>query len=159
MRKFDDVEEVGSTPCHQLARAGLVVEGKTQLLHMRKDVVAHIGLDVNAEQMPVVGHDIITHGANDMHEYRRRDNQNERAQMLRPGKYKVVQRAPCHERIENINCGDNERAEHIKHEKRNMPSIIARKAPDDTRLFILFHFLPPHCPFGLLRGRCPRACA
>ena len=57
-----DVLQVGGDAGDHVPRLGVVEEAEGELLQVLKDVAPHVGLDVDAEHVAPVGHDILQRG-------------------------------------------------------------------------------------------------
>ena len=130
-----DVEQLARDAAHQHARAVLVVEAEGQLLHMFKEVAAHLRLDQHAHAVPEHGDDVIQQRLHQIAQRHDAHDEEEHAEHLL--RQVLPHGAARHIGEDEVDHRDEQRADHVDDEEL----FLARDVADEDLqgLFVVVH--------------------
>ena len=136
VRQLCDLKEVGGQAAHQLAGAVAVVEVEAQLLHVREQRVADIGLNADAERVAPVADDKIQAGAQNICQHH--DPHDKKEGLVGVRRKELLHGCARDDGVAQVDQRHHQRAEDIQNEQ--LPVRLEKRQEDRKAAFFLILF-------------------
>ena len=136
VRQLCDLKEVGGQAAHELAGAVAVVEVEAQLLHVREQRVADIGLDADAERVAPVADDKIQAGAQNICQHH--DPHDKEEGLVGMRRKELLHGRARDDGVAQVDQRHHQRAEDIQNEQ--LPVRLEERQEDRKAAFFLIFF-------------------